>query len=488
MKKRITILLTIACVVMTGCGSKIQSSEIKSDKKTPLEITIWHYYNGSQKSAFDRLVEEFNHTVGQETGVYVEGHAKGTVSELEESVLAAARKEVGSENMPNIFSSYADTAFEIEKAGMLADLSQYFSEEELTEYVDSYIDEGRIGASGELKIFPVAKSAEVLMLNKTAWDAFALESGVSLDELSTRQGVARISELYYNWTDQKTPDIPYDGKAFYGRDAMANLFVINSMQMGIEMFPVANQKVEVNVDRDAFKNIWDLYYIPFMKGHFAAIGRFRSDDLKIGEIVAYTGSVASADYFPDAVELENESIPIECKVLPAPVLENGNNYIIQQGAGMVVSKATKEEEYASCLFLHWFTDKKNNLEFCYDSGYLPVKKEANSKELLDEVIEEENLVMKQKKYDTIITAIDMVNQNTMYAGKAFDGGVQARKILEYNLADKAAEERKQVQDLLAQGISLEDAVRDFISDEAFDDWFVSIKKELEECIQGEHKQ
>ena len=35
------------------------------------------------------------------------------------------------------------------------------TEEELSEYVDAYIEEGRIGEDNSLKIFPVAKSTEV---------------------------------------------------------------------------------------------------------------------------------------------------------------------------------------------------------------------------------------------------------------------------------------------------------------------------------------
>ena len=51
-----------------------------------------------------------------------QGHSKGNVSELENAVLSSSRKEVGSEEMPDIFSSYADTAFELEKEGLLSDI------------------------------------------------------------------------------------------------------------------------------------------------------------------------------------------------------------------------------------------------------------------------------------------------------------------------------------------------------------------------------
>ena len=108
MKIKITAAALAACLFMAGCSGAASVNTSKNSE--PVDITIWHYYNGSQKAAFDDLVNEFNDTVGKEKGIYVEGHSKGNVSELENAVLSSSRKEVGSEEMPEIFSSYADTA------------------------------------------------------------------------------------------------------------------------------------------------------------------------------------------------------------------------------------------------------------------------------------------------------------------------------------------------------------------------------------------
>lgn len=483
MKKYILMAALLTGILLSGCSKTEPVGAAKTDQANPIKIVVWHYYNGTQKSAFDKLISEFNSTRGKEIGIFVESHNKGNVMELEKAVMASITKEVGSEHMPNIFSSYADTAYEIEKTGELADISPYFMEEELDEYVDSYIEEGRIGAEGELKIFPTAKSTEVLMVNKTIWDEFSTETGANIEALDTLEGMAETAELYYNWTDGKTPDIANDGKAFYGRDAMANLFYIGSMQMGIELFQMENQTVKLNVDREVMKRIWDTHYIPYIKGYYGAYGRFRSDDVKVGELVAYTGSIASASYFPDNVEIDDDSLSIECMVKPAPVFAGSKPYIIQQGAGMLISKGTREEEEASCAFLKWFTEAENNLKFGYTSCYLPVKKKANSKALLDKVIKEEKLALSQKEYDTLITAFDMVNQNEMYTGYAFEGSVKARKILEYHLSDKAAEDRKQVKLLLEEGMSLEEAVEGYSSAEAFDAWYQAFSAELQGCIE-----
>lgn len=317
------------------------------------------------------------------------------------------------------------------------------------------------------------------MINKTDWDKFAQATGTDVKELSTREGLVKTAQTYYEWTDALTPDTANDGRAFYGRDSMANLFIIASMELGTEIFQVEDQKAVINVDRDIMKRIWDFYYVPYIKGYFSAYGRFRSDDMKIGELIAYTGSTTSAMYFPREVQLEDTSYPIEYMLLPVPKFEGGRDYAVQQGAGMVVTKGTPAEEYAAVVFLKWFTQEENNLAFGCESGYLPVKKSANSKETLDKVIKEQQLEIFDITYETLITSFDIVKNNTMYTNKAFDGGAQARKVLNYNLSDKAAADREIVKAKLEEGMSLEEAVEDFVTDEAFEAWYQDFKKALQ---------
>ena len=474
-------IIAAAGLLLAGCGS---SAKVKLDPDNPVTVTIWHYYNGMQQSAFDELVDEFNNTVGREQGIFVNGHSQGKVEELEATVQASINKEVGSEDVPNIFSSYADTAYAVEKMGLLADLSQYMTKDELDTYVDSFVDEGRIGDNGELKIFPTAKSSEVLMMNKNVWDVFSQAAGVSLDDLKTMEGLVLVAQKYYEWTDAKTPDIPDDGKAFYGRDALANLFIIGSKQLGKDIFAVENGKVTLNVDKDIMKRIWDCYYVPLVKGYFGAYGRFRSDDLKIGQIIAFTGSSTSSMYFPTEVEIEDTKEPIDAITLPTPIFEGGENYAVQQGAGMVVTKGTKEEEYASIEFLKWFTQKENNMQFACTSGYLPVQKEACSQEALDTFIQESGMEISSKTYDGLLVGFDTINNGHLYTNKAFDNGTNARKILEYNLADKAAADRAAVEESLGQGKSLTEAAAPFISDEAFNQWFDTFNTALEDAVAG----
>ena len=470
-------LTTAVAVLMTGCGKKDPL-----DPNDPVSLTVWHYYNGSQQAAFDSLVEEFNETVGQEKGIYVQGYSQGSVSDLETAVRDSIGGKVGADEMPDIFSSYADTAYEVEQSGALADLSIYMDEEEMDKYVDSYLEEGRIASDGSLRIFPTAKSTEIMMINKTDWEPFAEDVGASLEDLKTIEGVVSTAQSYYEWTDAQTPDVNGDGMAFYGRDAVANYFIIGMQQLGVEIFQVENGELILNTPKEELHRLWENYYVPMVKGYFGAYGSFRSDDVKIGDLLAYTGSTSSAMYFPDQVESDNGSHPIDYIVMAAPVFEGGQNYAVQQGAGMVVSKSDEKHEYAAVEFLKWFTDADHNLQFGCVSGYLPVLKEANSTEKLDQVISDKQLEVAPKTYDCLTTVFQEMDQLTLYTNKSFANGSAARKVLEYHLADKAAEDRAAVAAKLEQGESLEDASAPYITEESFEEWYDSFCDSLNDSV------
>lgn len=53
--------------------------------------------------------------------------------------------------------------------GLVADLSGYLTDEEKAAFPESYLTEGDFDDGGTIKIFPVAKSTELLFLNDTDW-------------------------------------------------------------------------------------------------------------------------------------------------------------------------------------------------------------------------------------------------------------------------------------------------------------------------------
>lgn len=483
MKKKAVIAL-LATVLVFGATAQAEDSyddgEIL-DPENPVTLTVWHYYNGVHQAAFDKLVEEFNGTVGKDLGIYVEETGKGSVSDLESSIQDAVNAEVGAEDIPDVFSAYTDSAYVLQKDGVLTDLTQYFTQEELDQYVDAYVQEGEFAGDGGLYVFPVAKSTEITMMNKTDWEKFARETDVSLDDLSTMQGIVKVAEQYYEWTDAQTPDIPDDGKSFYGRDSMSNYFLIGMKQLGMDLFEVKDGSVTLQADKEALHTLWENYYVPYVKGYFVSYGKFGSDDVKTGDTLVYTGSTASSMYFPDNVELDDDSYPIDYVIKNAPVFEGGEAYSVQQGAGMAVAKSDRAHEYAASVFLKWFTQSDNSLKFGSASGYLPVRKDANTTEALDRVIQEEQIQIAPKTYDCLTTVMDQFENTAYYVPSCFENSYQARKVLDYNLKDKAVADKEAIDEEIAGGTAREEAIAPYITEEAFDSWYEVFVSELSEA-------
>ena len=480
MKRKVWLaILALMLVSVTACSGK---NEHGLSKDHPVAITIWHYYNGIQKVAFDSMVSEFNESVGLERGIYVEAINQGTVNELADKVMDSVNGAVGAEATPNIFAAYADTAYAVDKAGMVADFSSYLTEEEKAEYVDAYLEEGNFDGDGSLKIFPVAKASEILLVNMTDWDAFSRETGAKEEDFATWEGLAKMAESYYQWTDAKT-EAPGDGQAMFGRDAFANYMLIGSLQLGQEIFQVADGKVSVNVDEGIMRRLWDNYYVPFVKGYYKADGKFRSDDTKTGDIIAMVCSTSGSSFFPSEVTREDgSSYPIEGKAFPVPNFEGTKPCAIQQGAGMVITKSDEKAEYAATIFLKWFTDVEKNSRFSVSSGYLPVKKEANKAEIITEALAGSEEPKAGIVADTLLTSVEMLKDYRLYTTKAFDRGGEARGLLENSMSQKAQADRAAVLERMAGGEDEQEAMAEFLTDECFTEWYTQFRSQLETLI------
>ncbi len=480
MKIKRIISASLAAALLTafsGCSTEEADNDRGLNKNSPVTITVWHYYNGVQQTGFDQMVKEFNDTVGMEKGIIVQAFSKNSINELADSVMASLNKEPGADEAPNIFGCYADNAFIIDRMGMLADISQYFTEEELSEYVDNYIQEGRFDGN-TLKIFPTAKSTEIMIVNSTDWEKFADSEGVSYDDLKTWESLVEVSEKYYNYTDALTPDVPDDGKPFFGRDSVENYMLIGAKQLGNPLI-TENGETTPMLDKGTVKRLWENYYVPFVKGYFTADGRFRSDDAKMGKVIALVCSTTGAAYYPNEVTLSDDTIyPIENTVLSLPNFENTEAYAVQQGAGMSVTKSDEKTEYACTVFLKWFAETERNIGFAADSGYLPVKKSANSQELLDNIISQESHSIGSTMHNTLVTAMDEVNNYELYAAKPFEKSSEFRSALKNYMESTVSDDHAAAADRIAAGESREDVLAEYISDEAFDKWFEGLERAL----------
>ena len=475
--KKLGAILLSTLFLMSSCSSN-SNHGLSADQ--PVTLRLWHYYSGSQKEAFDDLVEEFNTTVGKEKGIIVDAIGKGSISNIANDVNKLLKNKEETEKLPNMFAAYQDTAQMAMNEHKLVSMETYLSEKEIHTYVDGFLKDGRYVGSDETMLFPIAKASEVMIINKEEWDRFASATHVSKADLSTWEGLAKTAELYYEYSN---------GKAFFARDALANYLICGAHQLQDDIFQEKDWKVAFAISDKTLRRLWDNYYIPFIKGYYVKNGRFASDDIKTKDVIATVSSTAGGTFYPnEVIDEHGDKQKVSYLVLPTPHFENAQNAVISQGGGIAITKADETSEYACIVFLQWFTETKRNITFSAASSYLPVKKEANTYQTWETTLKKHNMNPNNLLKDIVKTTMDEVNDQKLYAANSFDGSYEARSYLEKAANMKAIEDQKAIQKAIQAGKSQEEAMAYYLSDENFAKWVQQCRKDMEALLQGDKAQ
>ncbi len=357
-------LLGTACLFLFACSDEVSS------KDNPVYLTMWHVYGSQSNSPMNKLVEQFNNTVGRKEGIRVSVTSVSNSTAIHFSLVAAAQNSPGEGILPDMFVSYPKTALNIGPE-RLADWKTLFTPKELHEFVDSFIEEGTI--NGRLVTLPITKSTNALFINATIFDKFAKETGASYEDLATWEGVFKTAKRYYDWSG---------GKAFFKYDDWLHYSMVNTISLGGQ-FLAGNT---VNFDDPKFQEVWKQLAREAVLGHVCLLDGYSTTALMTGEAICGVESSASILYFNDKVTFaDNTTLPLRVAVLPVPRFEGAKPLAIQRGAGLMIQKSTPEKEKACAVFAKWLTDVEINVPFVTSCGYLPVKKEAYDKVLRDKV-------------------------------------------------------------------------------------------------------
>lgn len=370
MKNRNIIIFLIAVLLFcTGCSNTVTKEEV------PTTITVWHVYGGQTDSPLNDLIDQFNQTVGKQKQINVQVTSVSNTNTIHELVLAAANEEPGAPELPDLFISYPKTVLALPDDSILVDYKDYFSEEELSDFIPAFIEEGTIG--DHLVIFPVAKSTEIMFINQTIFDRFSQETGIGMEDLDTWEGLYKAAETYAEWSDAQTPDIPGDAKAMFVHDYYFNYFQVGVESLGEDFFQ--GDKLAFG---PVFQTVWEPLAQAAFKGGVWLKGGYATESIRTGESIVSVASSASILYYSDVVTYsDNTSEDITIVSRPCPVFENGEKLVLQRGAGFCTVRSTPEREQAAVTFLKWLTEPEHNVEFVTRTGYMPVTRSAFENEL-----------------------------------------------------------------------------------------------------------
>ncbi len=388
MKQRIALFLLIALLLtaLSGCGG-----DSKLGPDDPVTLSMWHVYGEQADSPMNRLVEEFNQTVGKERGIVINVTLMSSTAQIGEKLLDAQARTPGVPAMPDLFFCHNNNASELGAENLL-DWSTLFSEDELRAYVPEFLEDGMVGDA--LCVFPVSKSTHMLFLAGAQFDRFAAETGASYDDLATWSGFFDTAAAYYDWSG---------GTPFCAMDYLIRAVELNAMERGADDFYTADGWYDF--ENAALRDSWMEFAASYAQGHILVSDLYSNTQIMTGEVVAGIGSTASVLYYNDTVTYpDNTSEPMDLRVLPMPHSGQDESLVTQAGVGLAATKTTDRKAEAAAVFARWLTEPERNLTFCVGSGYMPVTQEAFERI--------EGYEFSSESYRRLYTALGEVNRTS----------------------------------------------------------------------------
>lgn len=428
MKKITTLFLTglIMLSLLTGCSDKTEL-----DSKNPVTLNMWHVYGEQADSPMNRLVEEFNLTLGKEKGIIINVSSMSSTAQIGEKLLSTQKGEAGSMEMPDLFFCHNNNAAELGTENLL-NWQDIFTEDELDNYVPEFLEDGMVDES--LSVFPISKSTHMLFISGTQFKRFSKATGITYDSLSTWDGFLAAAEKYYEYSS---------GKPFCAFDYPIRAVELNAMEKGCTDFYTDDGWYDF--ENESFKESWVQFAEAIAKGHIIVSDLYSNTQIMTGEVIAGIGSTASILYYNDTVTYpDNTSEPIDLQILPPPATEGGDLLVTQAGVGLCAYKTTDQKAEAAEVFARWLTDAERNLEFCVETGYMPVNKDS-----FDKINSYE---FETDAYKNLYAAIAKVNDTATAVREPSYAGYYTKI---YSLYDTLREEQKTMPERYKNGESAE---------------------------------
>lgn len=314
----------------------------------------------------NRLIDEFNGTVGMEKGIILNVTAMSNASKIGEKLLAAHNKVPGSAEMPDLFFAHKSNALELGTENLL-DWNKYFSEKELSSYVPEFLADG--ATDDTLCVFPVSKSTHLLFIAGAQFERFSAATGVMYDALSDWDGFFDAAAKYYDWSG---------GKPFCALDYPLRTIELAAVENGAENIFADNGFY--NFSNEIFKNTFMKFADALTKGHIMLSNLYSNTQVMTGEVMSGISSSAAILYYNDTVTYDDGmSEPMELRILPLPAEKGKKPCITQAGVGLCAYKTTSQKEEAAVIFAKWLTEAERNLDFVCQTGYMPVTNGAFDK-------------------------------------------------------------------------------------------------------------
>lgn len=464
MKKFFSLLLVFAlALTLAACRDRKNDQDLYDyDIITELpegkivEITVWHSFGTQLTELIQGYIDEFEKeypnikvTFTQEAGNY---------TDLRKKVV----NNITTGTTPTLVFTYPDhVAAYLDGKAVLAldpfinDPKVGFTQEELDDFIDSYLEENR--QFGYYMGLPFNKSTEVFIYNKTYFeDKYGKEGFENLtklydkiknDQIFTWDEVAAAAK---DILEDKKDDENYDKIYPFAYDSNANLFITWVRQHGL---PYTNSKGEILFNTQEHADVLKKWREYNQQQLFALPIQWEEDYASTpftqGQVFMTVGSSAGVRY--NIPKDQEGNILWEIGIAPIPQVSEENKAVIQQGTNItLMANTTDEERLAAWLLIKHLTSKEVTVDWSMNSGYLPVRKSAYLSDEYQEFLKnpEEDL-----KYISMTARAAYLQTDYMFYDPAFSTSAAVRDQVDQAMQTIVYNTEKDVKSILEEAIA-----------------------------------
>lgn len=272
MKKeyRLCLYVFFCCALLLFSFSRYNKTEL--DKNDPVTLTMWHIYGEQADSPMNKLVDEFNQTIGLEKGIIINVTGMTSISNVANKLEEAQSDKAGTAEMPDLFFCQKNGALTV-GVDKLVNWNEAFDEKDLADFIPEFLDDGKIGDG--LYVFPVAKSTNLLYVCGTQFERFSEATGVTYDSLSDWDGFFDAAAKYYEWSG---------GKLFCCLDFPLLLTELAAKSVSEES--VHNADGTYHFENKAFESFFKRFVEAVVKGHIGISDLYSNTQVMTGEVMS----------------------------------------------------------------------------------------------------------------------------------------------------------------------------------------------------------
>ena len=372
----------------------------KFEKEFP-NIDVVEKYIGNYNAVRDQLVNEISIGEGANVAYCYPDHI---------ALYNKSKRVVTLDQFINDTKTYSYTTSD----GQTKEYTFGLTQEQKDDFIDVYLEEGRIFGDNLLYSLPFAKSTEILYYNKTFFDKHNLKVPTTWDEMW--EVCAKIKEI-----DPKSIPLGYDSDS--------NFFITMCEQLGTG-YTSSDSSEHFIFNNDENKKWLAELKTQYDNGYFTTKGLSGTYTSSLftaasnpDEVCSYMciGSSAGASHQSPEVDSEGKT-PFDVEIAPIPQFDVENPKAVQQGPSLCIfNDKNPQEVVASWLFVKYLeTNPYMQADMSVKNGYTPVLKSVSELDAYKQWMEEG--VYLQAKATKV--CVEQVESN--FISPAFIGSSKAR--------------------------------------------------------------